>query len=35
MALFLTGAVVSGLAIYSINTKTEIDYFGGLIVMIL
>lgn len=34
-ALFLTAAVVAGLAIYALTTKTEISYFGGLITNIL
>jgi len=32
-ALFLTGAVVGSLALYAMTTKTEVNYFGGLIVL--
>jgi len=32
-ALFLTAAVVSGLALYAMTTKKQVTYFGGLIVM--
>jgi len=31
--LFLTGAVVGGLALYAMTTKTEVTYFGSLIVL--
>jgi len=32
-ALFLTGAVVGSLALYAMTTKTEVNYFGGLLVL--
>lgn len=34
MALFITAATVSGLAIYAITSKTEVTYIGGMIVLI-
>jgi len=34
MALFLTAAVVTGLSLYALKSKTEITYIGGLIVLL-
>lgn len=34
MATYLTGAVVSALALYALQSKTEISYYGGFIVLI-
>jgi len=34
MAMYLTAAVVGSLAIYALRTKTEITYYGGLLVLL-
>jgi len=34
LAMYLTAAVVSALAIYALRTKTEITYYGGLLVLL-